>query len=47
MMLFMGIHTNSQVKKKFKGGYLLIGAAVFSFFVMINTIGVGIKIGAF
>lgn len=47
MMLFMGMHTISQEKEKYKLGYLLIGAATFSFFVMINTIVVGFKIGAF
>jgi hypothetical protein len=46
MMLFMGMHTISQQKDKLEG-YLLIAVAVFSFLVMINTIVVGIKIGAF
>jgi len=46
-MLFMGMHTISQEKEKYKLGYLLIGTAAFSFFVMINTIVVGFKIGAF
>ena len=47
MMLFMGMHTISQEKEKRKLGYWIIGAAAFSFFVMINTIVVGFKIGAF
>ena len=47
MMLFMGLHTISQEKEKCILGYLLIGVAAFSFFVMINTIVVGFKIGAF
>jgi len=44
MMLFLGINTISQQKRKH--GYLLIGAAAFAFFVMLNTIAVGLKIGA-
>lgn len=47
MMLFMGMYTIAQGKKKDILGYLLIGAAAFLFFVMIHTIVVGIKIGAF
>lgn len=47
MMLFMGMETILQEKEKYKLGYLLIGAAAFSFFVMIHTIVVGIKIGTF
>lgn len=47
MMLFMGMNTISQEKEKFKLGYLSIGAGTFAFFVMINTIVVGLKIGAF
>lgn len=46
MMLFMGMHTILQ-EKKYKLGYLLIVAAAFSFFVMINIIVVGFRIGAF
>jgi len=47
MMLFMGMHTISHQNDKYKSGYLLIGAAAFIFFVTINTIVVGFKIGAF
>ncbi|WP_425807531.1 hypothetical protein ACHOLT_09435 [Desulfitobacterium sp. Sab5] len=47
MMLFMGMETISQEKEKYKLGYLHIGVAAFLFFVMIHTIVVGIKIGAF
>ena len=47
MMLFMGMHTISHQKEKYILGYLLIGTAAFAFFVMINTIVVGFKIGAF
>jgi len=47
MMLFMGMHTVTQEKEKYKLGYLLFGEATFSFFVMINTVVVGLKIGAF
>ncbi len=47
MMLFMGMHTISHQKEKDKSGYLIIGVAAFTFFVMINTIVVGFKIGAF
>jgi len=46
MMLFMGMHTISLKKEKITG-YLLIGAFAFGFFVMINTIIVGFKVGAF
>lgn len=45
--LFMGMHTISHQKEKYILGYLLIGTASFIFFVMINTIVVGIKISAF
>jgi len=45
MMLFLGINTISQ--QKGIHGYLLIGAAAFTFFVMLNTIAVGLNIGAF
>ncbi len=47
MMLFMGMHTISQGKEKYILGYLLIGVSVFSFFVMLNTIVIGLKIRAF
>ena len=47
MILFMGLHTISQQKDKYKLGYLLIGAAAFIFVVTINTIVVGFKVGAF
>ena len=47
MALFMGMNTIFHQKEKSKSGYLLIGAATFIFFVMINTIAVGLKIGAF
>lgn len=46
-MLFEGIHTISHQKEKYKSGYLFIGVAALIFFVMINTIVVGFKIGAF
>lgn len=47
MMLFDGIHTILQQKEKYKLGYLLMGVAAFTFFVMIYTIVVGFKKGAF
>lgn len=47
MMLFTGMHTISQEKEKRKSGYWVIGASVFLFLVMIYTIVVGFKIGAF
>jgi len=45
-MLFNGKHTISNKKEK-NTGYLLILVSAFTFFVMINTIIVGFKIGAF
>jgi len=45
MMLFLGINTISQ--QKGIHGYLLIGVAAFAFFVMLNTIVVGLNIGTF
>jgi len=46
MMLFMGMHTISQEKEKYKLGYLHIGAATFIFLVMLFTIFVGFHTGA-
>lgn len=45
MILLNGIYTFSKQKEK-SLGYLLIGVAAFIFFVMVNTIFVGFKIGA-
>ncbi|MDR3599361.1 MAG: hypothetical protein P4L49_02580 [Desulfosporosinus sp.] len=47
MMLFMGMDTISQGKEKNQLGYLTIGAGAFVFLTMVNTIVVGLKIGAF
>ena len=47
MIIFMGMNTISQGKEKYQLGYLSIGAGAFVFLVMINTIVVGFKIGAF
>ena len=46
MMLFMGVDT-ILLKKQKTQGYLMVGVSAFLFFVMINTIIIGFKIGAF
>ncbi|WP_045575511.1 DUF3953 domain-containing protein [Desulfosporosinus sp. I2] len=47
MMLFMGMDTILQRKENYQSGYLSIGAGAFLLLVMIDTIVVGFKIGAF
>lgn len=47
MVLFKGIYTIKQQKERKNVGYLFIGAAAFTFFVMVNTIMVGFEVGVF
>ena len=47
MMLFKGIDTIKHQKERKNLGYLFIGVAAFTFFVMVNTIMVGFEMGAF
>ena len=47
LMLLKGRHTILHQKEKYRSGYLFIALAAFIFFIMVNTIIVGFKIGAF